>query len=338
MYKKILKLMEKDKDKVSFYSRMEAFNSFLEENDLLDDLYEPHVYEPVSFVWAISSISEAIFAHQIGAISQFEGIFQDHDQLIFVVDAHKKELLDLVGGLEDYIDTKKIIINRGLLGDRPSLNWDIGIDYAKHERVCCIRDLVLFFQPWDFVRVARELDIKKTLTSFTTVLGAIWSRYADQWVYLVHPKFAPTSYLFSFVASKSNIQSMNGFDQTFARGFDHSGELDFLLRWAMKGYDFQITDKASVFHPGLPANQQDVEEMKFQSSVVRRYFMDRYGEDMIATLKPPFVVELPLIEVNSALTLSPLMEVKTEEQTFPEVKDAFTFSKRPNSAFIVEEL
>jgi hypothetical protein len=145
--------------------------------------------------------------------------------------------------------------------------------------------------------------------------------------------------MFALVAAKSRIQEINGFDQSFRRGFDHSGELDFLLRWSMHAlHEYGITDKAMLMHPGLPANEQDVEEMKFQSSITRRVFMDRYDEKSIADLKAPYSLELPLVEVNYAHTYPALMEVEESSLDLDaeDVKDLTTFSKRPSSDFIVE--
>jgi hypothetical protein len=338
MYDQILKMMEDKKETVSFYARMEAFHKFLEKHDIYPHLYEPVPNEPVSFVWAISTQAPEMFAQQMGAIAQFPGIIQEHDQFIFVADIERRaDILSVLGDIKNHINTKIVFIRRGCPGDRPTLNWDIGMEFVEHDRVMGLRDLVMFFQPWDLLRVGLTANIDTTLTSITTVLGPVWSRFCDQWVYLIHPQYAPTPYLFSFVVSKKNFDKVNGFDRVFSRGFDHSGELDFLLRWGMAGFGFDITDKTKMLHPGIPAVNMDVEEMRFQSSINRRYFMDRWGEEFIGKLKPPLSLDLPLIEVNDAHSLGPLMEVSIEEPEWPrDIKDIYTFAKLPSDKFIVE--
>ena len=337
MYDQVLKMMEDKKESVSFYARMEAFNRFLGKHNIYPHIYKQVPEVPVSFVWAISTHAPEIFAQQMGAIAQFPGIIQSHDQFIFVADVErKKDVLEVLGNVKDYLDATIVFIRRGVPGDRPTLNWDIGLDFVKHSRVMCLRDLLLFFQPWDLFHLARTVDINKTLTSVTTILGPVWSRFTDQWVYLSEPHFAPSPYLFTFVADKNNIQKINGFDRVLSRGFDHSGELDFLLRWGIAGFNFDISDETKILHPGIPAANMDVEQMRLESSINRRYFMDRWGEEFIAKLKPPLSLDLQLIEVMDAHTLGPLMEVDTEEPDYPEVKDAFKFAKRPNDHFIVE--
>jgi hypothetical protein len=338
MYDQILQMMESQKQTVSFYSRMESFDRFLKKHDIYRSMYEATPDEPLTFVWAISTHAPEMFANQMGALAQFTGIIQEHDQMIFVVDVERRaDVMSILGNIQEHVNAKIIFIRRGIPGDRPTLNWDIGIEFADNDRLLFIRDLAMFFQPWDLVKLARTVDISDTLTSITTLLGPVWSRFCDQWVYLSHPLYAPTPYLFSFVADKKNIQVVNGFDRVFSRGFDHSGELDFLLRWGMKGFNFDISDATQLLHPGIPAVNMDVEQMKFQSSVNRRYFMDRWGEEFIGKLKPPLSLDLPLTEITDALTLGPLMEVPIEEPEWPhEVKDIFTFSKIPSDHYIVE--
>jgi hypothetical protein len=338
MYDQILKMMEEKKQTVSFYARMEAFHNFLAKHNIYEHIYKPAPDVPVSFVWAISTQAPEMFAHQMGSIAQFPGIIQEHDQFVFVVDIERRsDVISILGDIKNHVNTKIVFIRRGCPGDRPTLNWDIGLEFAEHDRVMCLRDLVMFFQPWDLIRVGRTVNIDKTLNSISTVLGPVWSRFCDQWVYLSHPLYAPTPYLFSFVASKKNLDEVNGFDRVFSRGFDHSGELDLILRWGIKGFHFDITDETKILHPGIPAVNMDVEQMKFQSSINRRYFMDRWGEEFIGKLKPPLSLDLSLIETNDAHTLGQLMEVPIEEPEWPhEVKDIFTFSKIPSDHYIVE--
>lgn len=338
MYEQILKMMEDKKETVSFYARMEAFDKFLKKHNIYEQMYEPVPDEPLSIVWAISTHAPEIFQQQMGALAQFPGIIQEHDQMVFVVDVERKEdVMVVLGDIQKHINSKVVFIRRGVPGDRPTLNWDIGLDYVQNSRTLFLRDLSLFFQPWDLFRVARTANIDQTLTSITTILGPVWSRYVDQWVYLVHPTFAPTPYLFAFVANKEDIQKVNGFDRVFSRGFEHSGELDFLLRWGMAGNRFEISDETKILHPGIPASNIGIEQMRFQSSINRRYFMDRWREKFIDKLKPPYSLDLQLIEVNDAHTLGPLMYVETEEPEWPDyIVDPFTFAKLPSEHFIAE--
>jgi hypothetical protein len=341
MYDKIIQMMESNKQTISFFARMDAFNRFLAKHDIYPHIYKKVPEEPVSFIWAISSQSPEIFSQQMGSISQFPNIIQSHDQFVFVADVERKnDVLEVLGNIKNYVDAKIIFVRRGALGDRPTLNWDIGMAYAKHNRVACVRDMCLFFQPWDFVRFTRMAPTYKTLTSVATVLGAVWSRFNDQWIYLSHPDYAPTPYLFSFVANKEDIESVGGFDRVLSRGFDHSGELDFLLRWKLAGNSFYITPEPTVLHPGIPAANMSIDEMRFHSAINRRYFMDRWGDEFISKLQPPYSLDMALIEVNDALTLGPLMHVKSEdpEMSISSFNDIFTFSKRPDSHFVVEEI
>jgi hypothetical protein len=339
MYKFFLEIMEPDKDKVSFYSRMENFHKFLVDNDLYKEIYEPHRDEPLSIIWAATMPQEDIFEQQVNSFLQMPGIFQDHDEFIFVFDKGRREQADDVAReLGSQISTKVITIDRGGLGDRPTLSWDIGLEYATHDRCLFIRDLALPFNPWELIAFARSVDIDRRLTNTTTVLGPTWARTQDQWMYLTHPRFAPNPFLFCFVASKSDMIKVNGFDRKFARGFDHTGELDFLLRWNMDGNIYDITEEVSLLHPGQPPANVSMDEMRFTSSITRRYFFDRFGDDFIAKLKPPYHLDAPLIEVNHALTYEPFMEVICEEQHFDPIKDAFTFAKRPTEHFVVEQI
>jgi len=341
MYKHLLNLMENDKDKVTFYSRMENLHELLLENNLYEEIYKPQISEPVSFVWAITMPQPEIFIQQLGSMIQVPEIFQSHDQFIFVVDKYREaDVRETIKILQDSnLDVKLVVIDRKYPGDRPILNWDIGINYAKYDRVFCVRDLVLPFNPWEMVSYVREVDISNSLINMGVVLGTVWSRLQDQWLFLLHPDFAPNPYLFAFVASKKNILNIGGFDRKFSRGFDHSGELDFLLRWNMGGFDYNISGDVLALHPGLAPANLPVEEMKFQSSIQRRYFFDRYGEEFIAKLQPPYNMENPLIEVNHALTYTPLTAQPIKAQTFfPEqIKDPFTFAKIKDSHYIVAE-
>lgn len=337
MYDQILQMMESQKETVSFFSRMESFDRFLKKHDIYKLMYRAMPEEPLTFVWAVSTHAPEMLAHQMGSLAQFEGIVQEHDQMVFVADIERRtDVLAILGNIKDHVNASIIFIRRGCPGDRPTLNWDIGLEFAQNNRVLFVRDLAMFFQPWDLVKLGRTAKIDNTLTSVTTLLGPVWSRFCDQWVYLSHPLYAPTPYLFSFVADKRNIQAVNGFDRVLSRGFDHSGELDFLLRWGMKGFDFDISDSTQILHPGIPAINMDVEQMKFQSSINRRYFMDRWGEEFVSKLQPPLSLDLPLIEVNDALTLGPLMETEIDEPDWPEIKDVFTFAKVPSEKYIVE--
>jgi hypothetical protein len=341
MYNQILQAMEPHKDKVSFFSRMKFTQKFFEEAGVYDLIHEPHVEEPISIVWALSIGFGEVFDTQLRSLLQQTEILQDHDQIIFVADKSRKEdVTRVISNLGDFVDMKIVFIDRHCKGDSPTLNWDIGLEHAKHNRVLFIRDLCLFFDPWNFIGTARKVELGNRLTNISVVLGPAMSRYADQWVYLVHPDYSPSPFLFAFVADRDKVRAINGFDPVFSRGFDHAGELDFVLRWVMSGNIYDITSEAEVLHPGIPANRDAMEDIQLQSAVNRRYFFDKYGEDFLNGLKSPLRLDIPLIEVNHALTLSPLMIKAVEDQDITPAADDYdrimTFHKRPNSHYVVE--
>lgn len=340
MYDLLLNLMEPNKDKVSFYDRMQRMHEFFETHSLYEKMWPPHQLEPMSFVWAVSSKYPEVLDYQLGALLQVPGLVLEDDQFIFVIDSQRySDARGIIGNLGKYVEVKQVVVKRDYTGDRPTFNWDIGRDYAKHDRLFFIRDLSLFFDPWKTIAQARSVNIDGELHNLSIILGPVWSKFCDKWMYLVHPRFAPNPFLFAFAANKKNLDDVNGFDQTFRRGYDHLGELDFLLRWGMKGYKYSMMGGEHLLHPGLTANEHEIRDMQFQSSINRRYFFDRYTEEFVDTLEPPYRLEQPLLESNQARTLSPLSEVSftTNPISAPHVKDPFSFSKRPNKAFIVEE-
>lgn len=343
MWDKLLKIMEPDKDQVSFYERMETMDRFFQDHGLYDELWEPQPAEPLSIVWAVSSFYPEVFDQQLGSVLQMPRILHQDDQLIFVVDKHRVlDSQDAIANLSDYIDVSKIVVDRGVPGDRPTFNWDIGLEQTEHDRVLFIRDLCLFFHPWDLIREARSINIDRQLHLSSVILGPVWSRFVDRWVYLVHPRYAPNPFLFCFVGSKHEIQDMNGFDQNFRRGFDHLGDVDFLLRWSLCGNQtHQISENMLVLHPGLVAESpQELQRMQFESSIPRRNFYDRYGEDFINRLKPPYRIETPVIEVNHAHTMDPLSTIVLDDtEEYFDASESNTvdleFLKRPSSDFII---
>ena len=109
----------------------------------------------------------------------------------------------------------------------------------------------------------------------------------------------PNPYLFCFVASVEKIKNINGFDQVFRRGFDHLGDVDFLLRWKLSGQEYKMIEEPLLLHPGLVGESpEEIQKMHFESAINRRYFYDRYGEDVINRLKPPFKVDSQVIDVG----------------------------------------
>lgn len=341
MYDLLLKIMEPKKDKVSFFNRMVAMHEFFEKHGLYEEMWEPQPDVPMTFIWAISTKFPEIFEYQLGSMLQMHGIFNWNDQFVFVVDAKRSnDAIGLIGNLGEFFNTKIVVVRREFQGDRPTFNWDIGLDFAENDRAFFIRDLALFFQPWDTVLAARQAEIEKKLFNFSIILGPLWSRFCEKWLYLLHPQYSPGPFLFGYTARVQDVKSVNGFDQVFRRGFDHMGELDFLLRWQMKGYEYEIANGDHLFHPGLAADQNELQEMQHQSSINRRYFFDRYGEDLINSLPQPYRLETQLIEVNHAKTLDPLSQVIIDKShvdvSEEQIKDAFSFAKRPNEDFIVE--
>jgi hypothetical protein len=341
MFDKILHMLE-GKKKPSYQDRLQSIDEFFKKHDLYKDMWPAQPAEPLSIVWAISTRYPEIFMQQLGSMVQFDGLFNQDDQIIFVADTERKADVAASKFLTAGLDTKGVVVRRPYPGDGPALNWDVGMDYVKHDRVLLLRDLGLFFTPWDMLAEARQAKIEKCLYNFSTVLGPVWSRFSDKWLYLVHPRFAPNPFLFSLVLRKQDYDQMNGFDTMLSRGFDHTGELDFLLRWNMKGFSYRMSESVQVFHPGIAANtREELEEMQFQSSINRRYFFDRYGERFIAELKSPYKADINMIEVNHALTYEPLSEVILDENAFAqldEVRDAFTFNKWYHKNLVQEVL
>jgi len=338
VYNHIIQMLEPHADKVSYLSRMRQTQAFFEEAGIIDIINKPHVEEPLSIVWALSTQAGEVFDAQLRCLLQQSSILQDHDQIVLVAEKERRqEVTSVVSNLAEFVDIKVIYIDRHCVGDRPTLNWDIGLNYAKYNRVLFLRDLCLFFNPWNLIKEAREVSITNRITNMSVILGPTLSRYTDQWAYLVHPFYSPTPFLFAFVASRDDVKRIGGFDPVFARGFDHAGELDFMIRWAMKNNTYDINGDITVLHPGIPTTRASLEEMQFHSTVNRRYFYDRYGEEFINKLKPPLKLDLPLIEVNHALTLSPFMVKPLDDQFVDLQPKAFDFMKRPLDYYVVEE-
>ena len=340
MFDKIYNMIENSNP--SYKDRLKSIDEFFKKYDLYKEMWPEQSKEPLSIVWAISTKYPEIFMQQLGSLVQFDNILGPEDEIIFVADVERKAEVASSKFMTKSMNTKGVIVRRPYPGDGPALNWDVGVDYAKHDRIMFTRDLGLFFNPWELISEARTFPIDRTLCNFSTVLGPVWSRFSDKWLFLVHPRFAPNPFLFTFVLRKQDYESMNGFDTMLSRGYDHTGELDFLLRWNMKGYSYLMSDDVQIFHPGIAANsREELDEMQFQSSINRRYFFDRYGEQFIANLKPPYKSDINMIEVNHGLTYDPLSEVILDEDAFgqfDEVKDAFTFNKWYHKNLVQEVL
>jgi hypothetical protein len=341
MFDKILHMLE-GKKKPSYQDRLQSIDEFFKKYDLYKEMWPEQSKEPLSIVWAISTNYPEIFMQQLGSLLQFDNILGPDDEIIFVADVERRADAAAAKFMTQSMNTKGVIVRRPYPGDGPALNWDVGVDYVKNDRVMFTRDLGLFFNPWELISKAKTFSIAQTLCNFSTVLGPVWSRFSDKWLYLVHPRFAPNPFLFTFVLSKKDYDSMNGFDTMLSRGYDHTGELDFLLRWNMKGYTYFMSEDVQVFHPGIAANsREELDEMQFQSSINRRYFFDRYGEQFISSLKPPYKSDVNMVEVSHALTLDPLSEVVLDEEAFnqfDEIKDAFTFNKWYHKNLVQEVL
>ena len=339
MFDKILNMLQDSEP--SYKDRLKTMDAFFQKYDLYKEMWPAEAAAaPLSIVWAVSSKYPEIFLQQLGAMLQFDGLLQPDDEIIFVGDRERKDDLIAARVLTQNWNTKGVIINRPFIGDGPALNWDVGVEYTKHEHIFFLRDLGLFFNPWETISAARAARIEGNLVNLGAILGPVWSRFSDRWLYLIHPRFAPNPFLFAFVASKTDYLKMNGFDTMLSRGYDHTGELDFLLRWNMAGLGYEMTEEHHIFHPGISANsQQELEEMQFQSIINRRYFFDRYGEEFISALRPPYKADMAMIEVNHALTFAPLSEVIVDDiPQFEPIKDAFDFNKWPSSMVIAEEV
>lgn len=343
MFDKILNMIGSSNP--SYKGRLQSMDEFFTKYDLYKEMWPKQPDQPLSIVWAVSTSYPEIFMQQIGSMAQMTGIFHPDDEIVFVIDS---DLQDIVGAakslMSPLVSSKLVVIERPFPGDGPTLSWDVGVPFTRSDNLFFIRDLCLFFNPWEMLLEAREfvandnLFTYHTLANFSTVLGPVWSRFTDRWMYLVHPEYAPTPFLFAFVADKRDYNKVNGFDTRFGRGYDHTGELDFLLRWNMAGFIYGFTRETHLFHPGITANsQEELQDMQFQSSINRRYFFDRYGEDMINNLKPPYSTTTSLIDVNHALTLAPLSQCAVEDRPrFKPITDAFTFSKLPHETLIRE--
>ena len=324
----------------SYKDRLKSIDDFFKKHDLYKEMWPEQPDEPLSIVWAISTSYPEIFMQQLGSMMQMDGILKPEDELILVADVERKADVLSSKFLTKQYNSKGVIVQRPFPGDGPALNWDVGVSYAKHDRILFLRDLGLFFQPWDLLAAARSCNINAKMTNFSAVLGPVWSRFVEKWLCLVHPRYAPNPFLFAFVLDKKDYNKMGGFDTRLSRGFDHTGELDFLLRWYMAGHGYEMTEDIHIFHPGIAANsREELEAMQFESSINRKYFFDRYGEDFIKNLQPPFKADVNMIEVNHALTLDPLSEVILDDDAVTDmshVKDPFDFAKWPTERMVQE--
>jgi len=333
MFDKILKLIEEHPSgkKPSYYDRLISINKFMQRHDLYKEMYPEQPREPISIVWAVSSkLLPEVFFQQLGSLLQLDGLLQPDDEIVFVGDSDRREDVESAKIFVESLKVKAAIIRRDFPGDGPAPNWDVGVGLASYDRVLFTRDVCLFYTPWELFSFIRGVKhYKGKLINFSTVLGPVWSRYSDRCLFLAHPRFSPSPFLLTFLASRADVLDIGGFDPILGRGFDHTGEVDFLLRWATRGYSYEITEDVHVFHPGITANsQEELNEMQFQSSINRRYFFDRYGDDFIDKLKPPYKADIRLMEVNHALTYDPLTEVDWNQCDFVTGKRK-EFSKVP---------
>lgn len=330
MFDKILNILNdvcKD-EKPSYYDRLVSIDKFMRKHNLYADMYPPQPKVPISVIWAVTSRFPEVLFQQLGTFAQMGDIFLPEDEIIFVVDKFRDKDLESAKNFVINAKVKPIIVKRPFLGDGPAPNWDVGAGAAGNDRLLFIRDNILFYDPWNLIKFVREIDYQGRLYNFSTILGPVWSRYADRAMYLTHSKYAPNPFLLAFTADKNDVLKVGGFDPVLGRGYDHLGELDFLLRWAMHGLEYKIVDDPAVFHPALSAESQDeLNEMQFQSSVNHRYFFDRYGDEFIEKLKPPFKVNANLIEVSHARTFDPLTIIKWDNPSLA-TSEPVTFRKR----------
>lgn len=324
----------------SYKDRLKSIDDFFKKHDLYKELWPEQPNTPLSIVWAITTSYPEVFMQQLGSMMQLDGILRPEDELILVADVERKADVLSSKFMTKQYNSKGVIVQRPFPGDGPELNWDVGASYATNDKVLFLRDLGLFFQPWDLIRTARMATVGESMLNFSAVLGPVWSRFSDRWMYLIHPRFAPNPFLFALVLNKRNYNKMGGFDTRLSRGFDHTGELDFLLRWHAAGFSYEMTEDVHIFHPGISANsREELEAMQFESSINRKYFFDRYGEDFIKELRPPFKADVNMVEVNHAMTLDPLSEVILDDDAVVDmdhVKDPFDFAKWPNEKLVQE--
>jgi hypothetical protein len=313
MFNKILALLEDlpPESKPSYYDRLVSIDKFMQKHNFYAEMYPPQPAVPISVVWAITSRFKEILLQQLGTFVQAGDIFGPEDEVILVANSERGDDLETAKNFVVGAKVKPIIIRRPFPGDGPAPNWDVGAGAAENKRLLFLRDSILFYDPWNLIKYVREVDYQGRLFNFSTILGPIWSRYADRAMYLTHSKYAPNPFLLAFTADRDDVLKVGGFDPVLGRGYDHTGELDFLLRWAMHGLEYVIQDDPTIFHPGLTAESQDeLNHMQFQSSINRRYFFDRYGDDFINNLQPPFKSDTSLVEVSHARTFDPLTIVE----------------------------
>jgi hypothetical protein len=337
MYYKLIKMLEPQRDKVSFFNRIVTMDKLFAESGAYNLMYPAPQGNPLSICWAVTNRTPEVLYHQVGLLAQFPNLFGPDDDVVFCVDKDKiADTRQIIKALDGIVRHKTVVVDRGKPGDRPCFNWDIGLDYTQHTQTLFMQDLALIGQPQELLGWARTSYDPAKLISTSIMLGPVWSRYCNKWVYLLHPRYAPNPFLICFVADRSAIQALGGFDLTFRRGFDHLGELDFLLRWVLAGNQYEISDQVELLHPGIAASQEDVQTMQFHSSITRRYFFDRWTEQFIGSLKPPFKIDNPLIEVNHALTMGELAELQTFELDATLAPTCYEFSKRPHTEYIEE--
>ena len=337
MYYKLIKMLEPQRDKVSFFDRIVTMDKLFAESGAYDLMYPAPTGKPVSICWAVSNKTMEVLHQQVGCMVQMPNLFVPGDQIVFCVDKEKiQEARPIIQGLAGLVEHKVVVVDRGKPGDRPCFNWDIGLEYTRHNHTVFIQDLALIPQPQELLRWARAAYRPGTIVNASIMLGPVWSRYENKWVYLLHPRYAPNPFLICWVAGRDEVRSLNGFDPAFRRGYDHMGELDFLLRWVLAGKSYEISDQVELLHPGIAASQEDVQTMQFHSSVVRRYFFDRWTEAFVGQLKPPFKIDNPLIEVNHALTLDDLVSMDSHEINRDLAPEIGEFAKRPYEHYVEE--
>jgi hypothetical protein len=144
MFDKILHMLE-GKKKPSYQDRLQSIDEFFRKYDLYKEMWPEQPREPLSIVWAVSTNYPEIFMQQLGSMVQFDGLFSQEDQIVFVADIERKADVAASKFITGGLDTKGVTIRASPRG-WPGPKLGVSMDYIK--RPCSlIRDLGLFFNP-----------------------------------------------------------------------------------------------------------------------------------------------------------------------------------------------
>ena len=292
-------------------------------NTIIDPI--KYVDNPLSIVWYFSSLDHpSVIKYSLGQLITNVRLL-DNDEFLFVVDPLQYNIVEscLLKLEELYkikVEYKLIKVDRNDLGDTPYLHWQIGVGESEHDRILFIRNNTLFF---DLIEKARMMPLENSINNFSTILGFHTNANYPHWGWACHSLFAPSPVLSCWAAPKELLKSCP-FDIRYRRGCGYIGDLDFLLRSTELGIEYNIIDDVSVLKlPIIVNSEEQHRDIGVLTSRLLNFFRDKWGA-IEQNLKPPFSLDMPLLNVHECEINKPFTIVKWEKNTkdnLPEISE-----------------